>query len=173
MPKPRNDQRHTDTGRTVYGGGGIEPDIKVEPPEVSSTQSTIWTTGLFMFTREMIAGRIPAASSFKRSSPEFEHQPQAGEFVISDAIMKAYRDFMVDFVAKNQDLGLTMEIVDENLEWARTKIREEVLIAAYGVDMQKRIMAEQDVQLQRGITEIPQSAQLADRARRMVRTSKR
>lgn len=171
--KPRNEMRRTDTGRTVYGGGGIEPDIKVESSDVNNTQGAIWTSGLFMFVREMMAGRIAAAAGFKRGAIEFDHQPRAGEFVVTDEIMKAYREFMADFLSKNQDTGVTMKTVEENFEWARKKIREEALIAAYGVDTQKRMMADQDTQLQRAITEMPQSAQLAERARKLSRTSKK
>jgi carboxyl-terminal processing protease len=170
---PHNDQRRTDTGRPVYGGGGIEPDIKVVPTATSEAQGAIWTTGLFQFVRELMAGNIAAAPGFKRNGPEFNHQPTAGEFVITDEIIKAYREYMVEFVAKNQDIGVTMAMVDQNLQWARSKIREEVLLAAYGQDLQRRIMADQDEQLQRAILEMPQAAQLAERARRLTRTSKR
>jgi len=172
-PKPRNEMRRTDTGRAVYGGGGIEPDIKVESSTINNTQGTIWTTGLFMFVREMMAGRIAAAAKFKRDAIEFDHQPRAGEFVINDEIMKAYREFMTDFLMKNQDTGLTMKVVEEHFEWARKKIREEALNAAYGVDTQKRMTASEDAQLQRAIAEMPQSAQLAERARKLSRTSKK
>jgi carboxyl-terminal processing protease len=172
-PAPRNDQRRTDTGRLVYGGGGIEPDIKVVPKPTTDIQAAIWTTGLFAFVRELMAGNVASASNFKRNGPEFNHQPNFDEYVITDEIMKAYREFMVDFIAKNQDLGLNISMVDENLQWSRNKIREEVLLAAYGQDVQRRIMADQDEQLQRAILEMPQAAQLADRARRLNRTSKR
>jgi carboxyl-terminal processing protease len=170
---PHNDMRRTDTGRAVYGGGGIEPDIKVEAPTFSDAQGTIWTSGLFMFVRELMAGRVAAAPDFKRDSIEYDHQPQPAEFTVNDQIMKAFREFMADFLAKNQDVNLTMKAVDENFEWARQKIREEVLIAAYGVDTQKRMTADQDAQLQRAVAEIPQSAQLADRARKLARSSKK
>jgi carboxyl-terminal processing protease len=172
-PAPHNDMRRTDTGRAVYGGGGIDPDIKVDAPTFSDAQGTIWTTGLFMFVRELMAGRVAASPGFKRESIEFDHQPQPGEFVIDDQIMKAYREFMVDFLAKNHDVSLTMKAVDENFEWARQKIREEALIAAYGVDTQRRMTVDIDTQLQRAITEIPQSAQLAERARKLTRSSKK
>jgi len=170
---PHNDMRRTDTGRAVYGGGGIDPDIKIDAPTFSDAQGTIWTTGLFMFVRELMAGRVAAAPDFKRDAIEFDHQPRPAEFVINDQIMKAYREFMVDFLTKNHDVNIAMKTVDENLEWARQKIREEALIAAYGVDTQRRMTAEMDTQLQRAIAEIPQSAQLADRARKLARASKK
>jgi carboxyl-terminal processing protease len=168
---PRTDMRRTDTGRLVYGGGGIEPDIKIESPLPTNVQNVIWTTGLFLFVRELMAGQIASAPEFKRDLTEFDHEPRSGDFEITDQILKCYREFMVDFIARNEDLGLTMKMVDENMEWSRRKLREEVLTAAYGVDTQKRIMADTDMQLQRSILEIPQSAQLAERARRVVRTS--
>ncbi|MCI0523709.1 MAG: S41 family peptidase [Acidobacteria bacterium] len=171
--KPQNDIRRTDLGRPVYGGGGIEPDIKIEAPAVSNTQGTIWVNGLFMFVRELMAGQVAAAANFRRDMIEFDHRPQPGEFTVNDEIMKAYREFMTDFLAKNQDLGVTMKMVDENFDWARKKIREEALIAAYGLDTQKRMTAEADGQLQRAIAEMPQAAQLAERARKLSRTSKK
>ncbi|HQR32669.1 MAG TPA: S41 family peptidase [Blastocatellia bacterium] len=171
--KAKNQMRRTDLGRTVYGGGGIEPDIKVEEPTISNEQAVIWTTGLFMFVRKLLAGEVAVAASFKRDGIEFDHQPQSGEFVISDDILKAYRGFMTDFIAKNPDYGVTVKMVDEHLEWSRSKIREEVLLAAYGVDTQKRMMADEDVQLQRGIAEMSNSAQLAEKARRLTKASKK
>jgi carboxyl-terminal processing protease len=170
---PRNDQRRTDTGRLVYGGGGIEPDIKIVPKPTTDIQGTIWTTGLFEFVRELLAGNVAAAPHFKRNGPEFNHQPNPGEFVITDEIMKAYREFMTGYIAKNPELGLTMAMIDENMQWSRNKIREELLLGVYGQDVQRRVMADQDEQLQRAILEIPQAAQLAERARRMNRTSKK
>jgi len=171
--KPQNDIRRTDLGRPVYGGGGIEPDIKIEAPAVSNTQGAIWVNGLFMFVRELMAGRVAAAANFRRELIEFDHRPQAGEFIVNDEVMKAYREFMTDFLAKNQELGVTMKMVDENFDWARKKIREEALIAAYGLDTQKRMTAETDGQLQRAIAEMPQAAQLSERARKMSPTSKK
>jgi len=170
---PRTDMRRTDTGRQVYGGGGIEPDIKIESPVPTNVQNVIWSTGLFLFVRELMAGRIASAPEFKRNMTEFDHEPKPAEFEITDQIAKSYRDFMADFIAQNEEIGLTMKMVDENMAWSRKKLREEVLIAAYGVDTQKRMMLDSDVQLQRSIIEIPQSAQLAERARRMIRTSKK
>ena len=170
---PHNDMRRTDTGRAVYGGGGIEPDIKVDAAQVSNAQATLWTSGLFMFVRELVAGRVAVSPNFKRDTIEFDHQPQPGEFAVNDQTMKAYRDFMSDFLSKNQDTGLTMKFVDENYEWARNKIREEALSAAYGVDLQRRMTSEDDPQLQRAITELPQAAQLAERARKLSRASKK
>ena len=63
MAPPRNtsDEKKTDLGRTVYGGGGIEPDIKVDPLsfftlEFFTPAQGRMFTGISMFVRELING---------------------------------------------------------------------------------------------------------------------
>ncbi len=171
--KTKNQMRRTDLGRVVYGGGGIEPDVKVEPVLIKNEQGAIWTTGLFLFVRKLMAGEVVSAPSFKRNGIEFDHQPQLNEFVVNDEILKAYRAFMEQFIAQNQDYGLTMKMVDDHLGWSRRKIREEVLLAAYGADTQRRMIADEDVQLQKALAEMNNSAQLAEKARRLSKSSKK
>lgn len=156
----------TGLGRPVYGGGGIDPDIVVKPEEITRQQGLIMGTGLFLFVRELLAGRVAAAPGFRRAEIEFDHQPKPDEFAVTDQIMVAYRAFMTDFIRQNGELGLTETTVSENMAWARKRIREETLIAAYGVDTQRRMMVGDDLQLQRAIQEMPQSAQMAEQARR-------
>ncbi|MEP7271613.1 MAG: S41 family peptidase, partial [Acidobacteriota bacterium] len=170
---PVNDERKTDLGRTVFGGGGIEPDVKVAAPVPTNAQFNIWSSGLFMFTRELTAGRVEGASNFKFDGMQFGHRLQPNEFAITDAIVKAYKEFMVDFIAKNPELNLTMAMVEENLPWLRAKMREEVLLAFYGNDVAQRGIADQDPQLQRAIQELPNAGQLAERVRRVTQKSAR
>jgi len=171
--KPAKEERRTDTGRVVFGGGGIEPDISIDPLRINNTQATIWTTGLFMFVRDLMAGKISTAPNFKRDGIDFDHTPSDGELIVTDQIMKSYREFMKNFIEKNDDLGLTMAQVNEHFEWARRKIREEALISAYGVDVQRRIMRGNDPQLQKAIEILPQSARLAESARQRAVGSRR
>jgi carboxyl-terminal processing protease len=159
----------TSQGRTVYGGGGIEPDIVVKPAEITNAQGTIWTTGLFLFVRELLAGKVAAAPGFKRGPLEIDHEPQnggAGEYAITEAVMEAYLRFMEDFIQRHPETGLTKAMVTETLDWARKKIREEVLIAAYGIDTQRRMSADNDPPLQRALQEMPQAVRMAEQSRK-------
>lgn len=170
---PVNDERKTDLGRTVFGGGGIEPDVKVAAPVPTNTQFNIWTSGLFMFTRELLSGRVAGASNFKFDGIQFGRKVEPTDFAITDQIAKAYREFMVDFIAKNPELNLTMAMVDENMSWLRAKMHEEVILAFYGLDAAQRAVSDQDPQLQRAIQELPNAAQLAERARRVTQKTSR
>jgi carboxyl-terminal processing protease len=164
--KPAPQVFKTGRGRTVYGGGGIEPDITVKPAAITNAQGLLWTTGLFYFVRELVGGKVSAAPGFKLGQLEANHEPRPGEFLITEPIMEAYRAFMSDFIRQNPQIGLTREIVEENLAWTRQKIREEVLIAAYGVDLERRMTAETDPQIQRAVAEIPQATRMVEEMRK-------
>ena len=172
VTKSRTEEWHTDTGRVVASGKGIEPDVKVESDKVTRGAIEIWNTGLFMFTRDLVAGKVAAAPNFKLGAIEFDHKLKPNEFVITDEIMNAFRAFMTNFIKERPEYGLTQAMVDDNLTFERNKIREEVLTAAYGSAIGQRGGADLDKQLQRAIAELPNAAALAAQAQRGRRASR-
>jgi carboxyl-terminal processing protease len=118
----------------------------------------------FLFTRDLVAGQLAGAPNFKLNGIEYDHKLKPNEFVITDDIIKAFREFAVKFYKDNPDYGLTPALIDSNLNWARKQIRFEVLTAAYGTDRAQQGIAEYDVQLQKAITEIPEAAALTARS---------
>src|SRR5205814_9903744 len=50
----RGDAMRTDLGRTVYGGGGITPDVEVKAPPLSSRL----LYGIFDIVRQLVAGQF-------------------------------------------------------------------------------------------------------------------
>jgi carboxyl-terminal processing protease len=162
--KSRKDEHHTDLGRNVFGGGGIEPDISVKTEDILTRDQFRLYSGLFMFVRELMAGKVASAADFKRAGLEYDHKLKPNEFLITDATLKAYRDFMGVYIKDHADAGLTQAMVDDNVVWARKQIRHEALVAAYGSDRAQEAEADLDLQLQRALTELPNAAQLSSRA---------
>lgn len=163
-PQKRTDERKTDLGRTVYGGGGIEPDVKIESTDFFTAAQNRLYHGLFLFVRDLVAGKIASGPQFKLNGIEYDHKVKPNEFALSEDVVKAYREFVVKFYKENSDYGVTTAMIDENLNWARRQIRYEVFQAAYGTDKAQQGVADQDVQLQRAIQEIPNAADLAQRS---------
>jgi carboxyl-terminal processing protease len=163
----------TGLGRSVFGGGGIEPDIRVESEEVTADQGRLWTTGLFSFVRQLLGGGVAGGEAFRQGPLQLDHIPQPDEFPINDLVMEAYRAHMAQFLLDHPTLGLTETIVEREWEWARQKIREEVLIAFYGLDKQRQMTVATDPQLQRALQEVPQAARLAERAEQVRRQEAR
>lgn len=162
--QPRTDERKTDLGRVVYGGGGIEPDIKVDNADTFNVAQGRIYQGLFLFIRELISGQLPGLSRFQINGLTYDYQIQGNEYIVSDDVLKAGREWLVKFYAENPDYGVTAAMIDDNLIWMRKQIRQEVLFAAYGSDRAQQGMADLDLQLQRAIAEMPNAADLASRS---------
>lgn len=172
-PPKRTDERKTDLGRTVYGGGGIEPDVKLESTEYMTPAQLRLSHGIYLFARDLVAGQVPVAAGFKVNGLEYDHKLKPTDFVITDAILKAQRDFLVKFYKDNSEYGLTTAAIDENAKWMHRQLRYEVLTAAYGSDRAQQGIADWDAILQKGIAEMPNAADLATRSwRRSSATSR-
>lgn len=171
-PTPRTDEKKTDLGRIVYGGGGIEPDVKVESADFLTTAQNRLYHGLFMFSRDLVGGKIAVASQFKLNGIVYDHNLKSNEYLVTDGILKAYREFAVKYYKDNPDFGVTPAMIDDsaNLLWARKQIRQEVLTAAYGSDKAAQGGSDLDVQLQKAIAEMPKAADLAIRSWRRSTT---
>ncbi len=164
--KPKGEEKQTDLGRKVFGGGGIDPDIKVADTTVITNAQFYLSQGMFFFVRELLGGQVAAAPGFKINSIEFNHKLRPNEFQVTDEILKSYREFMVKFIKDNPRWGLTTAMLDDNTAWARKQIRSECLLAAYGANIAQRGSVENDAQLMRAIAELPAAAELSERARR-------
>jgi len=168
-PKKPSEEKKTDLGRTVYGGGGIEPDIKVDSVRFFSTElftpvQVKLSHGIFLFVRELVNGQIPAHPQFKVNSLEYDHKLKPNEFMVTDDVLKSFREFATKFYKENPDYEITPAILEDNIVWIRSLIRYEALTAAYGTDKAQQAMADLDLQLQRAITEMPSAAELSARA---------
>jgi carboxyl-terminal processing protease len=157
------DMKKTDLGRAVYGGGGIEPDIKVDnPPPITPVQGRLYHA-LCIFVRELVSGQVAGYQQFKLNGITYDYEMKGNEYIINDDLLKRYRDYAVDFYKKNPNYYITTAMIDQNLNWQRDRIREEVLLAAYGSDRAEQGMAYLDLQLQRAISEMPKAADIAIR----------
>src|SRR5215510_7171402 len=170
-PPPRNtsDEKKTDLGRTVYGGGGIEPDIKVDSlsfftPEFFTPAQGRIITGVFMFVRELINGQIAGHPEFKIDGIEHDHRLAPNEFTVTDSVLNSFREFAAKYYKDNPDQGVTPAMIEDNKDWLRARIRYDVLQAAYGSDKADQGLADLDLQLQRAVSEMPNAAELARRS---------
>ncbi|MFZ4794752.1 MAG: S41 family peptidase [Blastocatellia bacterium] len=161
---PRTDERKTDLGRMVYGGGGIEPDIKVENADTFNSAQARLYAGLFLFTRELGSGRLPGLSQYQVKGLTYGYQIRGNEYIVTDEVLKAYREWVGRFYKENADYGVTPAMIEDNIVWTRKQLRQELLFAAYGSDRAQQGMADLDLQLQRAIAEMPNAADLTSRA---------
>ncbi|MBO0721664.1 MAG: S41 family peptidase [Blastocatellia bacterium] len=170
---PHDDEKKTDLGRPVYGGGGIDPDIKVDNPAGFTPVQVRLYDALRLFVRDLVAGQVAGFERFKLNGITYDYDMKGNEYLVTDDLMKPYREFVAKFYKANPEYGITAAMIDEeaNLVWARNQIRQEVLTAAYGEDRAQQGMSGLDVQLQRAVAEMPKAEDLSLRSWRHNRTS--
>jgi carboxyl-terminal processing protease len=178
-PKKNNKQWLTDLRRPVFGGGGINPDVKVKDTKIdnlnilSQTQLTLLSP-VFLFVRDLVAGQIEGAQNFKLNGPpNYDRKLGVNEYVITEPLMKVFREQLAAYLKKHPEITIAPAALEEQMVWARNRIRYEVLLAAFGSDKAQQAMNDIDAQLQKAVAELPNAAALAERARRARNVSVR
>src|SRR5918992_1120935 len=78
----------TAAGRVFYGGGGITPDIEARPLTATPVRARI-IEAAFYFTRELAAGLVPGAESYRIDKVAYDRSPKMTDFPITDRIIEA------------------------------------------------------------------------------------
>lgn len=161
---PVGPEKRTDTGRTVYGGGGISPDESVKPRIITGAQRRLLSP-LFSFTREAVNGRIPGLSSYRvPGSIDFNHELQAADFPVSELVFKAFKEFVAGDPAFK---GLS-PLTDHNRAFIELQLRFNMVTAAYGRVMADRVfIATDDQQVARAVEVLPRARDLAMSAKKL------
>jgi carboxyl-terminal processing protease len=156
--KPSGPEKKTDIGRAVYGGGGIAPDESVNPRTVHLTQRRLLSP-IFAFTRELVNGRIRGFEASRISKGiEFSHELQPEEYKITDAMFKAFRDFVVG------DAGFKVSpaMISRNRAFVEMELRFNIVTAAYGRVIGDRVfITTDDPQVAKAIDVVPKARNLA------------
>jgi carboxyl-terminal processing protease len=156
--KPVGPEKKTDQGRAVYGGGGIAPDESVKAKPITSAQRRLLSP-LFAFTRELVNDRVPGFTSYRvPGGISFTHELQANDFPVSQAVLKAFRDFVTgDPVFTG--LG---PLVDHNRSFVEVQLRFNISTAAYGGVMARRVLiTTDDEQVAKAVDVLPRARDLA------------
>jgi carboxyl-terminal processing protease len=165
-PPPTGPAVQTAAGRVFYGGGGITPDIDVKPLQITPIRGRI-AEAAFYFTRELSAGQIPGLESYRIEKTDFAHNLRQSDYQVTDGIVKAFRDF----VQRDGNLGLQPAQIDEELDFVKLRIREEIVTAAFASDSGARVLLDSDPQVLRALEALPEAKRLAESVRNATRIS--
>jgi carboxyl-terminal processing protease len=163
-PTPSGPAVKTAGGRVFYGGGGITPDYEVKPLEVGTAVRARIYEEAFYFARQLAGGQVAGLESYRiNAEPQFEHEPRPTDMQVTDKVMDAFRDF----VKRDPEAGLTPAQVGHEIEYARMRVREALINAAFGGDAATRFLLEtSDPQLARALELFPEAKALAENANR-------
>jgi carboxyl-terminal processing protease len=150
----------TAAGRVFYGGGGITPDIEVKPLLATPVRQRI-AESAFYFTRQLAAGLLPGLEAYKVEKVQYGRNARASDFPISERVVEAFKEFV-----RNDALsGLTTSQLDEEQEFVKLRLREEIITAAFSNDAGARVLLDSDPQVLRAIEALPDAKRLAESVR--------
>ncbi|HKG47816.1 MAG TPA: S41 family peptidase [Pyrinomonadaceae bacterium] len=156
--KPAGPETKTDTGRAVYGGGGISPDEAVGARTVNLSQRRLLSP-VFAFTRELVNGRVRGLESSRITGGiDFRHELKPEEFKITDAMFRAFRDF----VTADPAYKVTAAMIDRNRAFVELELRVNIVTAAYGrVSGDRVFIMADDPQVAKALDVLPKARDLA------------
>jgi carboxyl-terminal processing protease len=142
------DVKMTDSGRTVYGGGGITPDEKFETPKLDAFQSELFRNTLFSFTRVYF-------SKHSSSLPK--------GWMPDESVIEALHEYLLQKGTKFTEKQFT-----EHHDWIKRYLAKEMYTYAFDVDESDRIFAQTDPEVLKAIDALPKAQALAQGARKVI-----
>jgi carboxyl-terminal processing protease len=157
--KPKGAASKTDSGRAVYSGGGINPDVVVKPQTVSiekfRSQQKL-NDPIFAFALDLAYGKIAGFDSYKVARPiSFEYDIKATDFPVTENVYQSFKNFAA---AKYK---IAPAQIDREREFVERTLRTELVMAAYGSQTSLQVFNEYDNQLKKAIELLPEAKQLA------------
>ena len=147
---PNNSNREvklTDSGRTVYGGGGITPDVPVAPVKSNHFQDTLLQHyAFFNYAKRYVVSHRPTKN-----------------FEVDDAVMQDFRKSLDE-----ANIPYTQAELVDNADWVKSNIKAEIFVDAFGQDEGVKVRAEADPLVVKGLELMPQAKALAENAKRIV-----
>jgi carboxyl-terminal processing protease len=143
------DVKMTDSGRTVYGGGGIAPDEKFTAPKFNRFQSDLLRKfAFFNFTAKYFGTHGVKLS--KSWDPDQE-------------ILNEFHKFILD-----QGIQFTEAEFAEGNDWIKQQLKREMYITAFGAEDARRLEVETDPIVNKAIDSLPKAKALLESAKKMI-----
>jgi carboxyl-terminal processing protease len=131
----------TDAGRTVYGGGGITPDEKIDNVKSNHFQDSLLIHyAFFNFAKHYLANRtVPK------------------DFVVDDAVMQEFKTFL-----KANNIDYTDNDIAGVSDWVKESIKSDIFTTQFGQLEGLKVRAQWDPQIAKAIGFLPQAQALED-----------
>jgi len=137
----------TDSGRTVYGGGGITPDEKIETPQNSRFQDELLYKDVFFHFAPVYVATHPVDKNFQAD----------------DAVLGEFKKFLT-----SQDVEFSDADIDGASDWIKARIKKDIVTIQFGQREGLQAMADADPMIQKALTYMPEAQALEDTAHKVL-----
>jgi carboxyl-terminal processing protease len=146
VPLDQREKFQTDTGRTVYGGGGITPDVIVKQPELSRTSQL-----------------LEVRSAFFNYGVEYaaKHPDLTKELIVTPAIVEEFIAHAVKGeIAAESDIRDAL-LIPQDRKFVERAIKAEIVAAKFGYDASYPYRLQGDAQVEKALELFPEAQKLA------------
>ena len=147
--QPRFDEdekKYTDAGRTVYGGGGIAPDVEVELNDPTEFTTRMYRNSAFFHF----------AVRYVTDHPDVDEKVEVGP-----EIMEAFHQFLIE-----EDIPFDEADLVSDREELAVFVKAEIVSAQLGLEYGNRVRNSYDAQVRKALTLFGQARELAFLAKR-------
>ena len=154
--RPRKPEvKLTDTGRQVFGEGGITPDVVVPAPKPDDFQELLEARGVLY---PLPSGVGDFARYYLGEKPQITK-----DFTVDDAVLADFQKYLTE-----QHIPFTPAQIQQITPWLKWEIKREVFTTVFGLDAGYKVQLEDDPQLEKAIDSLPQAKALYATARKVV-----
>jgi carboxyl-terminal processing protease len=136
----------TDSGRTVYGGGGITPDEKVEPVKGNHFQDDLLARNVFFHFAPVYVASHAVDKNFK----------------VNDAVLADFKQYL-----SSQNIPWTEADLSASGDWLKAAIKDKIVTIEFGQSQGLRTIADWDPEIQKALTFLPEAQALEDHAHKV------
>src|SRR5437763_5798227 len=149
VPLKDRKQYKTDTGRVVYGGGGITPDVFVKPaPLTTTTQLLEAKSAIFNYGVDYAA----------------KHPDLTKDLVITQQIIDDFARYAAEKdIAPLADINEALQKPNDR-HYIDRALKAEIIAAKFGFDASYPYRLEGDTQIEKAVEILPESQKLATKA---------
>jgi carboxyl-terminal processing protease len=148
--KNLQDVKSTDSGRVVYGGGGITPDEKYEPPKYNKFQTDLLRKfEFFNFTAKWFGARQDAKLP-KGWEPD-------------QTVINEFHDYVL-----KQNTTFTEAEWTENYNWIKEQLKKEMYITGFSFEESEKVATEADPMVQKAVDAMPEAKALLDKSKKLI-----
>jgi carboxyl-terminal processing protease len=140
----------TDSGRTVYGGGGITPDEKIDTPKLNRFQESLLQHYAF----------------FNFSKHYLSNHTISKDFVVDDALLQEFKSYLKANQIDYSDADITGQA-----DWVKADIKAGLFTYEFGQLEGLKVIDQYDPEIVKAMGFLPEAMALADHSKGPQKTA--
>lgn len=144
---PDREVKATDSGRPVYGGDGITPDIKIPNPKLDAFQQTL----------------LQHYAAFDFALQYLNEHKITPQFQVDEPLLQEFRSYLTA-----HNIPFTEADIARDHAWLVSTIKSELFTDAFGQQQGYRVRAASDPQVIEALNLLPKASALQRTARQII-----